>query len=637
MGPKDYEFGDQAFSASVSGTIKGYDASGTFVAGASYPFTLAINQLEPEQLFQAEFTDLYSSIDHFTITIPTSYTRDYDLYTNASDFQNNVRLEFYYTEEIAVHSKKIGASSTDRVLEVNSMSDEVTANPVPFGWTLTSDCVNDGFPNYEFQLLRLYNRDEGKTTDEENITDTVDWSRALTYETGNINQTLSLSVVEGTGYYVWRVRPIGNLYPGGIANDRNWGVWTESPLDGDLLDITSTSKTSISDADIKKCIFFYTEFNDDKNWIYSRTFSEGEEGTRVGEKITFATELLQGKQVQAHMQSKDSVLVNQTVYDFNGRPSLASLAAPLAGTGFTYRDTLLKHGTSLYRAVNFDADNNFKNPDNIDKGRVNGYYSNENLDLRIPNSESYAFTRTLYYPDAGSRPWKQGGVGKYHKLVDSSGITERAIRIYYSSPSDNELIAMFGDEAPAAKTVQKIMTVDPNSVPSVKYVSKEGQTIATCLVPIGNTLQDPLEDEATYNPTAVVQKAEKTVGTDKASTTAAFPIETTVTLEYVLTPKTITNECGDFCATCDYILEFSITNMENPSLVVDTASYWIPAGECSEVGEITKTRTVTLPAAAISSHAVCIPITRYLVRLPRATLLGHDMLMTMYEWSAKGL
>src|SRR5690606_19395067 len=219
--------------------------------------------------------------------------------------------------------------------------------------------VNDEFPSYQFQLLRLFNRG-ADGSDEHHIEEVVDWSRALSIETGNSRTDLTITVPEGSGYYVWRVRPIGNVFANGAGDSRNWGVWSDAPADGSTIEITGLDKTSISDQDIRRSIFFYHEDDQEKNWIYSRTFTEGEEGTRIAEEIVYATGLQQIRQKQAHLQSEGKVLVNQTVYDFAGRPALTSLDAPIEETGFTYveRFLLRAQGVSeyLYRASDFDAD-----------------------------------------------------------------------------------------------------------------------------------------------------------------------------------------------------------------------------------------------------------------------------------------
>src|SRR5690606_35620769 len=105
------------------------------------------------------------------------------------------------------------------------------SDPVEFTWRSKSGCA-DTFPNYQLQVLRLYNI--GPTlTDESEIKAVVDWGQALTVETGSGRRSIRLTLAEGTGYYLWRVHPIGSWYDGGIANDSNWGQWSPSAATGD--------------------------------------------------------------------------------------------------------------------------------------------------------------------------------------------------------------------------------------------------------------------------------------------------------------------------------------------------------------------------------------------------------------------
>ena len=583
MGPKDYELGGNNFTASVTLTVTGYNGV-TAVPGAVYTTTLMIEDTIPERLYQATFTNLYSDIETFKIDI-TAYTPAYSMGSlMASEFRNEVRLEVSYTEEFLIDAHRNSGATHDPILKVTAQSNEVTASRVAFAWALMDDCLNDGIPNYQFQILRLFNRDATLTTDEKVIRDTIDWSRALSIETGNRNLSLDLTLAEGTGYYIWRVRPIGNRYPGGIANDRNWGVWSRTLAQGEPIYLSGTSKASISNDTVKWSIFFYNQFDDDKNWVYSRTFTEGSEGTRSSEKIAYANSLLQNRQIQAKRQTSDSLLASQTVLDLSGRPSLTSLAVPIQGVGsgivrgFGYKPQLLKYGTSLYTAARFDADANFENP-GLDSGVVHLYYSNNNQNLRVPNADRYGFSRVLYYPDGTGRVSKQSGAGLFHRLVDSAGITDRVTRYRYSDPTDAELIAMFGDEAPAASTVQKITTIDPNKVASVKYVSKEGQTIATCLVRAANSLMDSLTGESRYD-TTVFKTAEPNPLSGLSGTTIALNSPQLVKIHYTVTPKVVEAECGTVCASCDYLLEFIVTDLEHPWESVYYASEVIPAGAC---------------------------------------------------------
>src|SRR5690606_40650781 len=71
------------------------------------------------------------------------------------------------------------------------------------------------------------------------------------------------------------------------ADSRNWGVWTDAPATGDIVDYDG-----FTDPDIEDCAFYYEQFEDTLTWVYSRSFSEGEggSGSRIAEGIGFRSE-----------------------------------------------------------------------------------------------------------------------------------------------------------------------------------------------------------------------------------------------------------------------------------------------------------------------------------------------------------
>ncbi len=592
MGPKDYEFGDSVFTVNAVVSIKGWaDAAETgsplFTKTCSLQILSNSAAIRPEQLCEKDFTSDYYSLDHLSITISSfglTYTSTVAAYI--TDIKNNLRLEASYGESFDVSGLRTSLP-TDQALSINALTDSVSTNPVTFTWDKVASCDNDTLPNYQFQLLRLFNRNEIKAQakQERDIIDTVDWSRALTIETGSAATSLTLTLAEGQGYYVWRVRPIGNLYPGGIADDRNWGLWTTAPADRSTLAIEDVAKTNIIDADIRNSIFFYKQFDQTRNWIYSRTFTEGEEGTRISEKMTYATGLAQPVQTQTHLQSQNNIVVSQSVLDFSGRPALNSLPTPVSVDALGYREGFLKRnsGNVLYGATHFDRDYNFRDPNPLDSGAVHRYYSDINTDLTIPNAETYGFTRVLYYPDATGRVREQAGVGSAHRLVNTG--TPHTTRYGYGQPSDMELIAMFGDEAPESHSVQMISTTDPNGVISLKYVSKDGQTLATCLVKQTGTIQTALNESQSFD-TIVVDTVKSTSRADASASrkgkTVRLVEPSTIKLRYRVDPKTFWLECAEYCRTCDYVVRYRIydlLDMSNPAL--DT-SLVIPSEESCE-------------------------------------------------------
>lgn len=108
----------------------------------------------------------------------------------------------------------------------------LASNPVTLKWNAkaTNACPDD-LPFHEVQVLRLHNTNEAHRTAEHKVTATVDWSQAQRFivygrsPENTINSangtegSLTFTLADGTGYYLWRVRPIGNWHDGDLANE----------------------------------------------------------------------------------------------------------------------------------------------------------------------------------------------------------------------------------------------------------------------------------------------------------------------------------------------------------------------------------------------------------------------------------
>ncbi|MES2286132.1 MAG: hypothetical protein V4547_10620, partial [Bacteroidota bacterium] len=477
----DYRFGKSDFTYVINVTINGYAT----ISGGSQPaiFTqtkqLTINcssssPCNPEHEFSIDFTTQHSQINRFVVSaafVPTP--------SGLTSMNNALNLRVFFNEDFAY------SFTAEPSLTVVPLTTPTSVNPITFDWT--SLC---GGTNYEFQLLRLYNINSTLITDESTIYAYIDWNKALSIETGSSLSELKLTIPEGTGYYVWRVRPIGNAYEGGIANDRNWGPWTEDAV------FTQGAFVNLTNALSYDNLFFYNQFDDDKNWIYSRTFVEGDirdnTPVNIGENIMYANGLQMIKQKQVKLNTENKILVNQTIQDFSGRASLVTMAAPIDSTKLGYVNRYIKNNVdSLYTAADFDANANYNNASSTaigSTGQLATYYSDANTDLTVPEADGFAFSRTLYFRDGTNRPKEQSSPGLTHKIKPAADTTKHTVRNSYSSVADLELIRVFGDEAPNNNSVHKMITTDANNSSSITYVSKEGQTIATCMSKPGSIL-----------------------------------------------------------------------------------------------------------------------------------------------------
>ncbi len=614
VGENDYTFGDGDIDVQVAFTITA-NGSGSTLPG---PWTksLKAEKLKPEGVYRTEEFDIVagdlSGVDYFEIDV-TNFQATIDGPVGGdparalTNLQEQIRLDFTMREQITVDAAHINSSSEPIVrpdpigMDANKNYVELAANPVTFTWGQNwepdqpKNCVSDTFLSYQVQILRLYNRDETLYQVESNrseyiIGDVVDWDRAMMIETGNPDQELTLTIAEGRGWYAWRVRPIGNRYPGGSANDRNWGSWSESVLDDEKIGFAGVGadRTSIGDVALlpdderRRSLFFYAGIEQGKNWIYTRTFTEGEEGTRIAETMTFATPLLRPRQNQAHLQSSGQSLVTETIYDYSGHGAVATLPAPVANqdkarpshdpdewVGFIYREDFAK-----YSALDFDTDLDFDDPRAM-SGDVHTYYSRDNLDEpSVADAEGYPFTRRLFYPDPSRRVREQGGVGNAHRIGGSdygSSPTDHTTKKLYGSASETLLLAMFGKEAPDAASVRSVSTIDPNKVISTQYISKNGRTLASFLVKSSTNAYlrtDLGPDEASLDGETV-----EYIVKSRKSTNSAIEYTTRLVIDqpgsdlglfYRFSPDTL-SPCLSGCLTCDYTLEVTITSADDPN------------------------------------------------------------------------
>ena len=468
--------------------------------------------------------------DNPTTPLPAGLLKNY--------IDNNLRLSATLVREYAVNVRQpngimAGVLNAPIVAFTNRLAN--------FSWTPTG---NTSYPNYELQILRLYNTDPAKKNVNNEIIAKINWADALKVETQSSATSINLTIAEGTGFYVWRVRPIGNFYEGGIANHENYGIWSNSFVNGSTQPIQLNAIGGATAANYGS-VFYFQDPDENINWIYNRVFTEGNanplntQGVKTSEGISYADGLLRARQTQAYNSSNDTTLVTQTISDYSGRPSLTTLPVPVDGGLVGYKTTFVKSSTNtLYTAFDFDDGANINDPTKIeDNGTAFSYYDGTNSN--VADAEGFAFKRTLFKTDGTGRVDEESGVGRMHALGTQSGDGGgKTTRVLFGSPSDEELIRIFGDEAPLSESVIKTITIDPNGVTSATYTSKEGKTIATAL--ITNEITDGTKTilsalEQAISPLTVNNVANQNMLSNKklvSSKRIALEEEKTITLGY---------------------------------------------------------------------------------------------------------
>lgn len=527
------------------------------VGGSTSTKSLEIKPDKPEQVLAMEIPAGINqvTVNNLQLTYPLSLAAADQAYIDAV-MRFSATASVLSRVDVRLSALPNLAASPVTLLPLNSST--LTNRIQEFRWDIIpSEPV---FPNYEIQILKLTNTALAYAHNPNVIETEVDWTKALRVETQSAQKQIRLAVAEGTGFYLWRVRPVGTWFPGGIGNAENYGSWSVAPANGDVLTLTKGG-LSLPGA-------FYLEDPDDGiNWIYSRVFTEGNKttdaGARVDEGLVYADGLLRARQQQNYSPEDDHTLTSQVVLDYLGRPSWSSLPVPVGGKLEGYKKGFVQNSTGqLYTAADFDDDTKVQSPSTV--GSVSSafsYYSENNTDNEIPDAEGYPFSRVLYKNDGTGRVAEQSGVGKVHALGSQTNGQGRTTRILYCSPSNEELVRLFGDEAQLAQSVIKTITIDPNNIASVAYTSKEGKVIATGLATASTNALEPLKTSLlTYTVKNTLDHNELTNQRFVSSKRMAFQVPTDITLSYELDCQAKSWGCmgGD----CSYRIRFYLYDLE---------------------------------------------------------------------------
>ncbi|MEM7106684.1 MAG: hypothetical protein AAF519_00565, partial [Bacteroidota bacterium] len=539
---QEYQWGETDFAIAVDFTVTGTGTAGDLVSRNE---SIRINTEQPEALFTLDLDENLTSLRKFTIQV--------DNYTVSGGVDNYVRFWATYHDhyQIDVDHTQLSAFNT-QVLPGSGWD-------VAFTWSSSCNLVGD----YQFRLLKVF---EGETLP----TSTSDrWKDALEIESKSIGANLTMA--EGSGQYAWQVRAVGNQ-SGGSNNPENLSVWPNEVQ-----------------------MFTFTQPDEDKNYIYSRTFTEG---NRVSEQLTFADGLQRVNQQQTRLNSSNQVVATQTLQDFTGRDAIQSLPAPVVGKStLGYEPNLMTDGSALYSAESFDTDTKAESPDAAyldKKPGDSGYYGgmDNGINAKVADAEGVPYTRSLFMNDGTGRLRRQGGVGAAHGIG-----SPHTVRYFYTGVAQQELDFMFGSEAPVAANTYKGLTVDPNNTTSVTYQNKDGKTIATALViGTGNTNLDGLDsrDDATRTITEnVTEKAPLNENTSSSKKPLVFTLPSGINVNYTLSPATINDVCNSTCKTCDYVVTFILHDMEDPANTRQLAAYTINADAVDCASSTTYARSFT--------------------------------------------
>ena len=466
-----------------------------------------------------------------------------------------------------------------------------------FSWSSPS---NVDLSYFQFQLLRLYNTDISKKISGKEVTATVDWSKAANliispegHEPGNSAYKFAYSIGEGTGYYVWRVRAISDYYKEGLANSLNFGPWMRNaPDDNAVVDLSS-------DTDPEKCFFYFNDPDSSSNYNFSRVFAEH---GKMKEAVIYANHLNQVRQAMTYLPSGKVTLITHTVNDQLGRPALVTMPVPVDEKRLSYYEGFLKNESGeLYDASNFDEDNNLQNPEKASNSTPVGYY--DGTHENIPDAEGYPFTRAIYYNDGTGRTKEVSGVGMAHRIKTED--TKHTTRYLYETASEEELVALFGGEAPNPEDVFKTITVDPNDVATVTFTNKEGQVIITGLsfYDTSGSALDALDTEsASVEVTNKVTRSSRTTGGFISSKRVNLLSAGSVFLDYRVENKVVEQLCLRTNFDCNYMVIITISKLEDNNAMSTIATYTsLELSDCADNDGTTGAGSKCIPTIVVDN------------------------------------
>lgn len=510
-----------------------------------------------------------------------------------------------------------------------------------WGSLVESPCLNDYdyVEGWEVEVLRLYNVDPANATTPYQIFSYMDWSKALRVTTGAKDKAISLTLAEGEGFYVWRVRA------------KN-GFWSETPPGGVILDGTNCLYGSRDPGVHSVSVFYHKPYDVDKNRSFARSFAPSFSRPLVSsEAIVFSNAIGQQRQVLSRDGSfpvLTTVTGSESFQDHEGRTTLSTISAPVGGVTEPSFVPLLNavSGTSglrIYSVEDFDGSSTLRSPLQIDPivtltpsgthdNRISTYYSDENTgDLTIPNADGYPFGRTVVGTDG--RVILSSAPGSKHRI---GAVSKANTTSFIGTPSDAELVSVMGSEAPRADYVTKTLTIDPDGYGNITYTDNEGRPIITCLPFEATTDSKILIDgegklfNANSSTTGSHPLAEKLnnlslqhiiqggmpVGNGiwSASKSIVIQAPTDVVVNYTPSVRTATLSYGDnaescsLCFTCDWMVEIRATLVNpTPENIInnilrspDNSGVLLGKSDfvtCSFPAATTATQTVNLPTA----------------------------------------
>ncbi|MEJ0034187.1 MAG: hypothetical protein WDO15_29360 [Bacteroidota bacterium] len=275
---------------------------------------------------------------------------------------------------------------------------------------------------------------------------------------------------------IWyRVRPVG--YLNNNKDHRILGQWHNCVTKVAVVNLTSGMPSNIT-------------------WQAQTLFAEDGKFKNI---VTYYDATSRERQSRTNLSSNNTTIVGESMYDFEGRPSIQMLPVPIQNatnqnplayaSNFHDFNTPSAVATQMNSFVGTTKKKFFYDNGSLQNGTVKTttgagkYYSatndflssmaNSPLRDYIPDANGYVFSQTEYERDGTSKVLREGGVGA--NFTVDGGNHSHAVRHYYTQATTYELTRIFGTNVGNAAHYKKKVTVDNNQQVSVAYLDQEGR------------------------------------------------------------------------------------------------------------------------------------------------------------------
>ncbi len=415
---------------------------------------------------------------------------------NNSSYPSNIYIEALLTVERYYHLNTTGTflyGAGDVVYDPNAVDGEIVT-PITTGIVSTaSDEVEiwwdfiEGAEEYELEWTWIDNYG-GSLLNTTLSAGSIQFSER-DFELNNTRiitnqQWYRIPMIYGKGYLIYRIRGIGRWTDnGGIDIDKKkFGSWST--------DASNLNAMGTTIGNWPHYLEIAQEHESQMNWQFQSVYAE--EGKKK-EVVSYFDGTLRNRQTVTKINSNNEAIVEESIYDNQGRAAINVLPTPVNFQAIQYYENLNQNNSQVpFSHEDFDWDDLGQNTCETTSAAMsnqNGaskYYSGNNSVENnwqdyVPNAGGFPYTQIVYTPDNTGRIKAKSGVGSDY-MVNG----DHATQYFYSHAEQEDLNKLFGYQVGYASRYKKNMVVDANGQVSISYLDPQGRVIATALAGTGD-------------------------------------------------------------------------------------------------------------------------------------------------------